>query len=151
MRTLSRLFLTGASRNFGTILEKESPLAAPQNLEPKMNARQEIRDHLIAVRMRRWLDIARCPLINTKMPTWKARKNFWSLCRKHPEIATRLGYTEALIIPSPLHGISSSKPPVFDPPTPAREQPPAARTPAYAPPAMSGGVPRTVLLDDEVL
>src|SRR5438132_2467155 len=149
MRTLSRLFSTGASRDFGTILEKEGSPAAPQNLEPKMNARKEIRDHLIAVRMKVWLDIARCPIMNTKVPTWKARKNFWSLCRKHPEIATRVGYTEALIIPSPLHGISSSKPPVFDPPTPAREQPPAARTPAYAPPAMSGGVPRTVLLDDE--
>src|SRR5439155_19886215 len=133
MRTLSRLFLTGASRNFGTILEKESPLAAPQNLEPKMNARQEIRDHLIAVRMRRWLDIARCPLINTKMPTWKARKNFWSLCRKHPEIATRLGYTEALIIPSPLHDLK---------PTP--ESP--AQQPAVHP--LQSIPPRMVTLED---
>jgi len=136
MRTLSRLFLTGASRNFGTILEKESPLAAPQNLEPKMNARQEIRDHLIAVRMRRWLDIARCPLINTKMPTWKARKNFWSLCRKHPEIATRLGYTEALIIPSPLHDLK---------PTP--ESP--AQQPAVH--ALHSIPPRKVTLEDEIL
>ena len=136
MRTLSRLFLTGASRNFGTILEKESPLAAPQNLEPKMNARQEIRDHLIAVRMRRWLDIARCPLINTKMPTWKARKNFWSLCRKHPEIAARLGYTEALIIPSPLHDLK---------PTP--ESP--AQQPAVH--ALQSIPPRMVTLEDEIL
>ena len=136
MRTLSRLFLTGASRNFGTILEKESPLAAPQNLEPKMNARQEIRDHLIAVRMRRWLDIARCPLINTKMPTWKARKNFWSLCRKHPEIATRLGYTEALIIPSPLHELK----PTSDLP---------AQQPAVH--ALQSIPPRMVSLDDEIL
>src|SRR6266566_7281308 len=35
MRTLSRLFSTGASRDFGTILEKEGSLAASQNLEPK--------------------------------------------------------------------------------------------------------------------
>src|SRR5438128_626668 len=136
MRTLSRLFLTGASRNFGTILEKESPLAAPQNLEPKMNARQEIRDHVIAVRMRRWLDIARCPLINTKMPTWKARKNFWSLCRKHPEIATRLGYTEALIIPSPLHDLK-----------PAPESP--AQQPAVH--ALQSIPPRMNSLEDEIL
>jgi hypothetical protein len=27
-----------------------------------MNARKEIRDHLLAIRMRYWLDIARCPL-----------------------------------------------------------------------------------------
>ena len=136
MRTLSRLFLTGASRNFGTILEKESPLAAPQNLEPKMNARKEIRDHLIAIRMRRWLDIARCPLINTKMPTWKARKNFWSLCRKHPEIAARLGYTEALIIPSPLHDLK-----------PAPESP--AQQPAVH--ALQSIPPRMISLEDEIL
>src|SRR5207247_11432130 len=98
MRTLSRLFLTGASRDFGTILEKESPLAAAQNLEPNMNARKEIRDHLIAIRMRGWVDIARCPLINTKMPTWKARKNCWSLCRKRAAVAARLGHSQALSI-----------------------------------------------------
>src|SRR6266404_2842638 len=144
MRTLSRFFSTGASGDFCTILERKVRSPAPQNFGTEMNARKEIRDHLIAARMKVWLDIARCPIMNTRVPTWKARKNFWSLCRKHPEIATRLGYTEALIITSPLHGISPSKPPVFDPPTPAREQPPAARTPAYAPPAMSGGVPRTV-------
>src|SRR5437899_11488025 len=115
-----------------------------------MNARQEIRDHLLAVRMRRWLDIARCPLINTKMPTWKARKNFWSLCRKHPEIAARLGYTEAFIIPSPLHDFSPANP-VVEPPAQAEEQPPATPTPAYTSPAMTGGLPRPVLLDGEVL
>src|SRR5437660_854084 len=136
MRTLSRLFLTGASRNFGTILEKESPLAAPQNLEPKMNARQEIRDHLIAVRMRRWLDIARSPLINTKIPTWKDRKNFWSLCRKHPETATRLGYTEALISSSPLHDLK-----------PAPESP--AQQPAVH--ALQSIPPRMTSLEDEIL
>src|SRR6266571_4535340 len=116
MRTLSRLFLTGASRDFGTILEKEGSLAAPQNLEPKMNARREIRDHLIAARMKVWLDIARCPIMNTRVPTWRARKNFWSLCRKHPEIAARLGYTEALIIPSPLHDLKpTSESPAHQP------------------------------------
>src|SRR6266404_1285078 len=98
MRTPSGLFLTDASLDLGTILEKESPLAAAQNVEPKMNARKEIRTHLVAARMKVWLDIARCPILNTGVPTWRARKNFWSLCRKHPEIASRLGYTEALII-----------------------------------------------------
>jgi hypothetical protein len=50
---LTRLFSTGACRNFGTILEKKVSLAAPQNLERNMNARKEIRDHLIAARMKR--------------------------------------------------------------------------------------------------
>jgi len=117
-----------------------------------MNARKEIRDHLIATRMKVWLDIAQCPLVNTKIPTWRARKNFWSLCRKHPEIAARLGYTEALIIPSPLHGLSPSKPPVIDPPAPAREQPPAAApTPACVSQETIKGILRPVLLDDEVV
>ena len=136
MRTLSRLFSTGASRDFGTILEKEGSPATPQNLEPKMNARKEIRDHLIAVRMKVWLDIARCPIMNTKVPTWKARKNFWSLCRKHPEIATRLGYTEALIIPSPLHDLK-----------PAPESP--AQQPAVH--ALQSIPPRMTSLEDEIL
>ena len=101
-----------------------------------MNARKEIRDHLIAIRMRGWFDIARCPLINTKMPTWKARKNFWSLCRKHPEIAARLGYTEALIIPSPLHDLK----PTSDLP---------AQQPAVH--ALQSIPPRMISLEDEIL
>jgi len=101
-----------------------------------MNARKEIRDHLLAARMKRWLDIARCPLINTKIPAWKARKNFWSLCRKHPEIATRLGYTEALIIPSPLHDLK-----------PAPESP--AQQPAVH--ALQSIPPRMTSLEDEIL
>jgi hypothetical protein len=130
------LFSTGACRNFGTILEKKVSLAAPQNLEPNMNARKEIRDHLIAARMKRWLDIARCPIMNTRVPTWKAGKNFWSLCRKHPEIATRLGYSEALIIPSPLRDLK---------PTP--ESP--AQQPALH--ALQSISLRMVALEDEIL
>src|SRR2546427_11707453 len=73
-----------------------------------MNAREQIREHLLAIRMKYWLDIARCPIMNTRVPTWRARKNFWSLCRKHPKIAARLGYPEALIIPSPLHDLKAA-------------------------------------------
>ena len=136
MRTLSRFFSTGASRDFGTILDKEGSLAAPQNLEPKMNARKEIRDYLIAARMKVWLDIARCPIMNTRVPTWRARKNFWSLCRKHPEIAARLGYSEALIIFSPLHDLK-----------PAPESP--AQQPAVH--ALQSIPPRMTSLEDEIL
>src|SRR5438132_9958314 len=101
-----------------------------------MNAPEPIRHHLIAARMKVWLDIAPCPIMNTKVPTWKARKNFWSLCRKHPEIAARLGYTEALIIPSPLHDLK---------PTP--ESP--AQQPAVH--ALQSIPPRMVTLEDEIL
>ena len=101
-----------------------------------MNAREQIRNHLIAARMKVWLDIARCPIMNTKVPTWKARKNFWSLCRRHPEIAARLGYTEALIIQSPLHDLK-----------PAPESP--SQQPAVH--ALQSILPRMVTLEDEIL
>src|SRR6266571_3863140 len=136
MRTLSRLLSTGASRDFGTVLGEQDFLAAPKILEPRTNARKEIRDHLIAARMKVWLDIARCPIMNTKVPTWKARKNFWSLCRRHPEIAARLGYTEALIIQSPLHDLKPA------PESPSQQ--PAVHAPQFIP-------PRMVTLESEIL
>lgn len=58
-----------------------------------MNARKEIRDHLLVRRMRYWLTIARCPLVNTSVPTWRARKNFWGLLKRYPELAARHGLT----------------------------------------------------------
>jgi hypothetical protein len=48
--------------------------------------------------MKYWLDIAQCPLVNLRVPTWRARKNFWFLCRKYPEIAAALGLTEASVV-----------------------------------------------------
>jgi hypothetical protein len=54
-----------------------------------MNARNEIRDHLIAARMQHWLQIARCPLVNLRCPTWRARKNFWALQKRYPEYEQR--------------------------------------------------------------
>jgi hypothetical protein len=141
MRTLSHLFSTGASRDFGTVLEKEGSLAAPQNLEPKMNARKEIRDHLIAQRMQHWLQIVRTAILNLRCPTWRARKNFWALVRKYPALAARLGLSEVSVfslrdepIPEPLH---SDKRPE------AQQQPPAkVLNPAYTSPATTRGFSR---------
>jgi hypothetical protein len=96
MRTLSHLFSTGASRDFGTVLEKEGSLAAPQNLEPKMNARKEIRDHLIAQRMQHWLQIVRTPILNLSVRRG-VQKNFWALVRKYPALAARLGLSEVSV------------------------------------------------------
>ena len=39
-----------------------------------MNAREEIREHLLIRRMKYWLHIARCPLVNVRVPTWRARR-----------------------------------------------------------------------------
>jgi hypothetical protein len=70
-----------------------------------MRANPEIRPYLIAARMRRWLDIAQCPIINIRVATWKARKNYRNLVRRYPQIAAACGFTEALSFPSPLHGL----------------------------------------------
>jgi len=62
-----------------------------------MNARTEIREHLIAERMRRWLMIARTPFMYAKCPRWRARKNFWALQKRYPDLAKRIGLTEVSV------------------------------------------------------
>ena len=57
----------------------------------KVNARKEIRDAILVRRMRYWLDIALCPLLDTQVPPWKARKNFWALQKKHSALAAAHG------------------------------------------------------------
>jgi hypothetical protein len=59
-----------------------------------MHARATIRPHLIAIRLRRWWLISRHPSVNPACPPPRARKNFWRLCRKYPEVAAQLGLTE---------------------------------------------------------
>jgi hypothetical protein len=59
--------------------------------------------------MTRWLDLAQCPIINTRVPTWKARKNYRNLVRKYPQIASALGYTEAMSYTSPLHALQQQE------------------------------------------
>jgi hypothetical protein len=63
-----------------------------------MNARKEIRYHLLAERMTYWLMVARTPLMNTKCPTWRARRNFWYLCRKYPDLSRCLGVNELSVL-----------------------------------------------------
>jgi hypothetical protein len=74
-----------------------------------MRASPELRPHLLAARMARWLDIARCPIINIRVPTWKARRNYRALVRRYPQIAAALGYTEAMSYASPLHALQQQE------------------------------------------
>jgi hypothetical protein len=74
-----------------------------------MKASPETRPHLLAARMARWLDIARCPLVDLRVPTWKARKNYRALVRRYPQIASALGYTEAMSYASPLHALQQQE------------------------------------------
>jgi len=83
-----------------------------------MNCRPEIRDYLLAARMRRWLEIIRCPLLDTTVPRWKARRNYWALVRRYPQLAARIGYTAALAVESPLHHVPPAEPEVPRPSCP---------------------------------
>lgn len=58
-----------------------------------MNARPEIRDALLLKRMNYWLLRARCAEINPRIPTWRARKNYWALVRNHSSLAAAHGMT----------------------------------------------------------
>jgi len=126
-----------------------------------MRARPEIAPYLIAHRMQRWLDIVRCPIMNTRVPTWKARRNYRHLVRRYPEIAARLGYSEALSFPSPLHNLEPTH--VFSirdepAPEPPQELPTDVTDPSPRHQREVGwavnpapGVPRMISLADEIL
>jgi hypothetical protein len=74
-----------------------------------VRASPELRPHLIALRMAKWLDIAQCPIINIRVPTWKARRNYRALVRRYPQIASALGYSEAMSYTSPLHALQQQE------------------------------------------
>jgi hypothetical protein len=59
-----------------------------------MNARPQIRHILIAKKMMRWCRIAKYPSVYPACPPARARKNFWRLCQKYPEIMAMLKLTE---------------------------------------------------------
>lgn len=59
-----------------------------------MNCGEKIRECLLAERMLYWRSVARCQLLGKGCPKWRARKNFWSLIRKHRALAERLRLRE---------------------------------------------------------
>jgi hypothetical protein len=60
-----------------------------------MNARPTVREIIISKKLRRWALIAQVPSIDRTCPPSRARRNFWRLQARYPEIARRLGLTEA--------------------------------------------------------
>ena len=58
-----------------------------------MHARPQIRDILVAKKLRRWSLIAKFRTIDPTCPPVRARRNFWRLLKKHPQIAAKLGMT----------------------------------------------------------
>jgi len=64
---------------------------------PEMNARNEIRVAPIIRKMKYWLMVAQHPFVLKNCPAWRARKNYWHLCAKYPEIATKIGVTKTSV------------------------------------------------------
>jgi hypothetical protein len=57
-----------------------------------MRARPEVKETMIAAKIRRWRTIAKNPQgfdINPSI----ARRNYWRLCKRYPEIMEKLGFT----------------------------------------------------------
>jgi len=63
-----------------------------------MRARPEVRDFLIAFKIRRWKTIALNPLAFDGYSVTQARKNYWRLCARYPEIMKKLGLTESSVV-----------------------------------------------------
>jgi hypothetical protein len=63
-----------------------------------MNARKPVRDAIIRKRFWHWKAVAlsRSPY-GQSCPPSRARKNFWRLCARYPEIAARLGLNEGSV------------------------------------------------------
>jgi hypothetical protein len=62
-----------------------------------MNARPQFRNILIAKKLRRWCLIAQHPSINRNCSPARARRNYWRLFAKYPELAASLGLTETSV------------------------------------------------------
>jgi len=56
-----------------------------------MNARPQIREILIEQKMKKWCGIAKWH--PHRCPPARARRNYWRLCARYPEIMRRLGFT----------------------------------------------------------
>jgi hypothetical protein len=63
-----------------------------------MRARPEVRDGLIAFKIRRWRTIALNRLAFHGYSVTQARKNYWRLCVRYPEIMTKLGLNATSVV-----------------------------------------------------
>ena len=66
-----------------------------------MHARPEIREVLIGMKLRRWCLISTHPFVDKSCPPARARRNYWRLLAKYPEIAAKLGLSEISVYERP--------------------------------------------------
>jgi len=62
-----------------------------------MNARKPIRDAIIRTKLWHWKAIALNRSFYGSGTPSQARKNFWRLCARYPEIAAELGLNEGSV------------------------------------------------------
>jgi len=63
-----------------------------------MNARKVVRDRLIRLKLGHWRAVARGFSTDcSNYPRSQARKNYWRLCAKYPEIMMSLGWNEGSV------------------------------------------------------
>jgi hypothetical protein len=71
-----------------------------------MRARKQVQQILVASKMLHWCDVARCQQLDPKCPPGRARKNYWYLFHRYPEIAAKLGLHEwscfELVVPDSI-------------------------------------------------
>ena len=58
-----------------------------------MRAKPQLREHLLATKMKKWAIIGRCPSAYPNCSPARARRNFSRLMGRYPELARRLGMT----------------------------------------------------------
>jgi len=59
-----------------------------------MRARPQVREILVAQKLQRWAMISRCEYIEPSFPRARAKKNYWRLYHRYPEVAARIGLHE---------------------------------------------------------
>jgi hypothetical protein len=57
-----------------------------------VNARPEIRQRLIEIKMAKWCRRAKYKFLDPTCSASRARRNFWRLIKAHGDTARRLGY-----------------------------------------------------------
>jgi len=62
-----------------------------------MNARPRVRDAIVAKKMLKWSLVGQGLRVDATCPPARARKNFWRLIARYPEIARRLHLDEASV------------------------------------------------------
>lgn len=88
--TLQKIAQSFSRRWSNTHVKGRTPARSAEESRKTMRARPEVRDILIALKLRYWSLRARYPSAYPNCSPSRARRNFLRLLARHPEIARRL-------------------------------------------------------------